>query len=101
MLRIAEQREHVFLLVRLVSGERFNDGFGREPLMNEERQGRHIERKPFRLTSPVEEGLAQALELRCSGLRFFEALGIEVSVSPCSRAGFLASQSSADESDES
>ena len=55
----------------------FDDGFSGEPLVDEERQGRHIERQPFRLTGPGEEGFAQALELGCSGLRVFEALGVE------------------------
>ena len=59
--RVGEEL-HLHLLVALVGLERLHDGLRREPLVDEERQRRHVEREPFRLAGPVEERLAESLQ---------------------------------------
>jgi hypothetical protein len=53
-LRVGEQL-HFHLPVALVSLKRFEDRLRRQPLVNEKRQRRHVEREALRLSGPVEE----------------------------------------------
>ena len=77
MLRVTKQSEHILLLVGLVPRQRFDNGFGGEPLMNEERQGRHVERQPFSFPGPIQERFAQTPEFGRGSLGFFQTLGVE------------------------
>ena len=90
VLRVAEQVEHVELLVALVALERFDDRLGGEPLMHEQRQGGHVEREPLRLARPVQERRAHRLEpLRCGACASSSDLASmisRISASPASRA---------------
>ena len=59
---VAIQVIQIQLLVGLVPHQRFNDGFSGEPLVDKQRQGRHVKRQPFRFACPVQEGLAQGFK---------------------------------------
>ncbi|HEY8724018.1 MAG TPA: hypothetical protein VIL92_09200 [Gaiellaceae bacterium] len=50
------------MTVALVAGEGLEDRLRREPLMDEQRQGRDVERQPLGLTGPVEERRAECLQ---------------------------------------
>ena len=43
-------------------GERLEERPGQEPLADEQRQRRHVEREPLRLARPVEEGARERLQ---------------------------------------
>lgn len=45
--------------------------------MDEERQGRHVEREPLGFAGPVEKRLAEAFQFGRSSFGFFERLGVE------------------------
>ena len=57
MAGIAEEIEHIDLLVPPVALEGFENRFRGQALMNEQRQRRHIERQAFRFASPIQERL--------------------------------------------
>ena len=61
-IALAEQVEEVGLAVAPVSLQGLHDRGGGQPLMDEQRQGRHLERQPFGLSGPVEERLRQRLQ---------------------------------------
>jgi hypothetical protein len=77
MVSWTDQESTAAALVRLVPGQRFYNGFRREPFVNKERQGWHIERQSLGFAGPIQKGLAEALEFRRSSLGFFKCLGIE------------------------
>ena len=65
-----------------------------EPLVDEERQRRHVERQPLGLAGPVEERLRQRLQLRRpppwpASDASRPPGSARISASPCSRAGVL------------
>ena len=62
-LRVGEELQ-LHLPVALVPLERLEDRLRREPLVDEERQRRHVEREPLGLAGPVEERPRQRLQAR-------------------------------------
>jgi len=63
MLRVGEKVEHGDLLVAFMPLERFQNGLGREALMDKKRQGWHIERQTLGLARPIQEWRTESLEL--------------------------------------
>jgi len=71
-LRIVEQVEKRFLLVPTMGFQRLDNAFRRKSFVNEQRQRRHFQVRPFGLPSPVQERRRHGLELCGRGLRRFE-----------------------------
>ena len=57
--------------------QRLDDGLSRVALVNEEGQRGHVEGEPLGLPSPVQEGLAQNLELRGCELGLLQRLSLQ------------------------
>src|SRR2546425_6128859 len=75
MLRVAVKlAEKILLLVALVALERFDDGLGGEPFVDEQRQRGHVEREPLRLARPAEEGLRERLQAAEGFLGFWQVI---------------------------
>ena len=53
---LAEEAEQVQLAARPVALDGLEDGLGGQPLVHEQRQGRHLEAEPLGLAGPVQEG---------------------------------------------
>ena len=60
-LRVCEELE-LHLPVALVPRERLEDRLRRQPLVDEQRQRRHVEGEPLGLAGPVQERPAQRLQ---------------------------------------
>ena len=61
-LGITKQVVQILLLVGLVPGQRFDDGFGGEPLVDKQRQRGNVKRKTLRLTCPVQKRFADGFQ---------------------------------------
>jgi len=104
MARIAEEVEHIDLLVPPVGLEGFYDGLRGEALVDEKGQRGAVEGEAFRLAGPVKKGAAYGLEsFRCglASSRFSASTICLIKASPASRAAFPPSQSRAGEREES
>ncbi|MFO0006130.1 MAG: hypothetical protein ACK559_33910, partial [bacterium] len=76
LFRAEEVCEEARLLVPLVLLQRVENRAGGQPLMDEQRQRRHVERQPLRLARPVEERARHRLQLPGRVAGFLQRRGL-------------------------
>src|SRR6266545_4751743 len=72
MLWIAEELEHIRLAIAYMTFERFQNRFGREPLVNEQRQSRNFKGEPFSFAGPVQKRPAHRFQFAQRFVRVIE-----------------------------